>query len=484
MKRLAIYATCVISFSLVSCSETYEDIVSNTDDLPSVYENKSDSVFVTAEEALAKANSFLGKNSKINESKSPNVEPVKENGKTIFYVINYPEGGFVAVSATKDYYPVLAYSEENNMDLSVDNEGLKEWIEETKVSVRDSHAKNDSIKVEMHSLWIDKGELKKTFIRPTATTRGYSYSSGQIACWNRLDEYAMKYGDGWYFAPLSDPSVREAFERAGYAFEYENLLYSANFNHSSPECSVVGWKNDQIRKKVEPMLETKWHQKSPFNNLCDGYPAGCAAIAVAQVMKYYEHPNSFSYNGYKFNWTTIPKNVSKDSDQDVFVKLVSNYIGTHYSFGAAWTTPGSVKDGLEDLGYSVSLKDHRVGDVTSSLLCHKPVIMLGNDTDLEVLPGNLQYLGNSHYWVADGVETVHNYFHYFTEWQPYDRGNFIQGWGSFSNPNTLSVGGVAFYHMNWGHNGTNDGWFTADSARENDKYNYKYSRQNFYISKK
>ena len=486
MKNLAIIATCLISFSLVSCNnEAYEDMVSNTDNEPSVFKKTNDSIFVTSEEALEKANAFLGRNS--NKGKSANIEPVIENGQTMFYVINYPEGGFAVISATKDYYPVLAYSEENNMDLSVDNDGIKEWVEDTKESVRGCHTKHDSVKVQMRNLWIDKSNRKNGFVRPTAATRGYSYSSGQVACWNRLDEYAMKYGDGWYFAPLSDPFVREAFERAGWASEYENLLYSANFNHSSPECSVIGFRTDQVRKKIEPMIKSKWHQKAPFNNLCGGYPAGCAAIAVAQVLKYHVlnnngAPYTFSSKGRNGNMSQVPDYASSSSKQDVFVRYVGEIIDTHYSSSGSWTTPGSVKDALKGLGYSVSLKDHYTADVSGSLLRHEPVIMLGNDTDLEFLPGNLQYLGSAHYWIADGLESVTNYLRYFTEWQPYDRGNFIQGWGSFSNPNSLNAGGLCNFHMNWGHGGTNDGWYASYSARENDKYNYQYSRQNFYIS--
>lgn len=489
MKNLAIIATCLISFSLVSCNnEAYEDMVSNTDNEPSVFKKTNDSIFVTSEEALEKANAFLGRNS--NKGKSANIEPVIENGQTMFYVINYPEGGFAVISATKDYYPVLAYSEENNMDLSVDNDGIKEWVKDTKESVRGCHTKHDSVKVQMRNLWIDKSNRKNGFVRPTAATRGYSYSSGQVACWNRLDEYAMKYGDGWYFAPLSDPSVREIFEKVGCSYEYENLLYSANFNHSSPECSVIGWKNEVKRYERPALLSTHWSQKSPFNNLCGGYPAGCAAIAVAQVLRYHVlnnngAPYSFSINGISGNMSQVPDYASSNpnSKQDVFVRFVGGLIDTHYSSNGSWATPGSVEDGLKKLGYSVSVKKHNSDDVSSSIANGNPVIMLGNATNLELFPGSLAYIGYSHYWIADGYQKrIENELQYFTEWQPYDRGNFVQGWGSKNNPNTCGGQYYHYLHMNWGHGGKNDGWFGADSANEPDNKDYKYSRKNFYIS--
>lgn len=57
---------------------------------------------------------------------------------------------------------------------------------------------------------------------------------------------------------------------------------------------------------VSPMLTTTWKQGSPYNTLCPhdslnrSTKAGCVAIAVAQVMKYWNHPvqgvGSYSYS--------------------------------------------------------------------------------------------------------------------------------------------------------------------------------------------
>ena len=49
--------------------------------------------------------------------------------------------------------------------------------------------------------------------------------------------------------------------------------------------------SSQAQTRVEPMLTTSWHQKTPFNNECpSGSAAGCGAIAVAQIMNYYKMP--------------------------------------------------------------------------------------------------------------------------------------------------------------------------------------------------
>ena len=54
----------------------------------------------------------------------------------------------------------------------------------------------------------------------------------------------------------------------------------------------MGYRYPAINQ-VGPLLETEWHQYSPFNNLCPNqYPAGSDVIAVAQIMKYYAHPDT------------------------------------------------------------------------------------------------------------------------------------------------------------------------------------------------
>ena len=59
---------------------------------------------------------------------------------------------------------------------------------------------------------------------------------------------------------------------------------------------------------VSPICQTKWGQRSPFNDLCPMYQgthaaAGCVAIASAQIMKVYNYPTQgIGSNSYK--WAT------------------------------------------------------------------------------------------------------------------------------------------------------------------------------------
>lgn len=52
----------------------------------------------------------------------------------------------------------------------------------------------------------------------------------------------------------------------------------------------------KTRSAVKPLIRTKWDQGAPYNNLCpttttsagSNCPVGCAATAMAQIMKYWE----------------------------------------------------------------------------------------------------------------------------------------------------------------------------------------------------
>lgn len=79
------------------------------------------------------------------------------------------------------------------------------------------------------------------------------------------------------------------------------------------------------RSFVKPLIRTKWSQAAPFNNLCPpdtanhatGHAvAGCGAIAMAQIMNYWEHPvrgvGSHSYSPHSHpEYDTLSVNFSE-----------------------------------------------------------------------------------------------------------------------------------------------------------------------------
>jgi hypothetical protein len=419
--------------------------------------------FVSLDKATAVADLFFSKLTEGDVSTrsglraqggSASVKTLSESGNPLMYIINYPEGGFVIMGATKNYYPVLAYSDKNSFEIVPEMYGVSDWLEETKEAIKTSDALNDTIKAGMQNLW---RSYETADILPSSGTHKAqlrsSYSSVEIACFNRCEELLMQYCDeGCFFSPLS--YTKRVFDDAGVFGIYKDLCYGANFNHSPLSCSVVGWKNVYKNEQVGPLLSTQWHQGPPFNDLCNGRSAGCGAIAVAQVMKDYQYPQSFSWNGYAFNWNTIPVAPKSGTDHAALVRLVGGFVNMHYDSFGSWATPGDMEDGIRHLGYNVTRSGHNNEKVESQLLTfRRPVIMGGNANNIP-LPSPLNYIGNSHYWVCDGARRLTtNQMEYYTEWQPNGNGVFTTGWHSINSPGLL--GGIVYlyFHMNWGWGG-------------------------------
>lgn len=456
-----------------------------------VLEKVDEETFVALEQAAEVANLFFNELTENNiqartditkRNSNYSVETLSENGRPLIYIINYLDGGFVIMGTTKNYYPILAYSDKNSFNSRVEISGLSDWIKETKKAIKTSDILDDTTKVKMQKLWKHFETSNILSCQETKHKQSRSaYSDAEIACWNRCDELQMKYGgEGWRFEPLSQ--TEQIFTEAGFPGMYKDLCFSADFNNSPINASVVGWKDGSKKEQVGPLLSTKWHQHSPFNDLCGGKPAGCAAVAVAQVMKYYKQPQSFSWNGYSFTWSNIPDVPNSNSDQSALIRLVGNVLDMHYSSSGSWATPNNVKDGLRFLGYNVTKNDHDFRKVEKELFAERPVIMVGNDDNIP-LPSPLNYIGNSHYWVCEGVHRrTTNQMLYFTEWQPNGNGVFVTGWNTIDVPGLLGGITYLYFYMNWGWGGQNDGWFAFNNVNSGSG-DFEHSRQDFYITK-
>ena len=90
------------------------------------------------------------------------------------------------------------------------------------------------------------------------------------------------------------------------------------------------WQPPKSTLSVSPMLTTQWNQSPYYNNFCPtGTPAGCTAIAVAQVMKFWNYPaigigsHSYACNSYgtlsadfgstTYDWANMPNRLSSSS---------------------------------------------------------------------------------------------------------------------------------------------------------------------------
>ncbi len=490
-----------VTMLLLACNE----IENVNPEVSSVVEQKQTTltriVNVTQEEAYTIADRFvsseLGKDIFLTKGANTNSNLVKssatvrEDGQDLMHVFNFEGGGFIIIGATRNYYPILAYSDKGSFLLKDDMGPVDVWLDETKVCIKNSELSDETTKSQMLSLW---ARFDGTYTDPTLAFRSahgsQTRSTGEDACWERIDSLQALYSsEGWTFLPLS--FVEELFSNLGLSNEYSSICYSATQNHSALNETIIGYKNPVVAT-VGPLINTLWNQDSPFGDLCPNRVAGCAAVAAGQVMYYHQYPPTMTWAGDNFYWYQIPHEADSNSKQPHLMRMLGQKFQMKYFFHPLGNTSGTydpfIESGLDSLGFYATLDsftdNHPFNPLTvnNELFNYaRPVIM--NGTAIYTSPPDT----SGHTWVCEGAQDIYvNRLYYFTENQPYGAGAFTQGMYSINNPG--DVGNVNFminFYMNWGEgengNGRN-GWFASNDV--NSYYgNYKYNRSNIYVIK-
>jgi len=208
----------------------------------------SDSNYVSLKQATIVASSTIRNNSSgkltlnIKNAEKRVIDKQKTvvdaSGANAYYIITYKGGGFVVLSADRRTSSILAYSDTSPFPLDSVPSGLNLWLSETRDNIE---------------------EIRKSNTPYT----------GQDKVSVLVD------GSGDDMIAQSEPP------------------------------DPPGQCNDWFVKKG-PYMSTTWNQIGGYNNMMQPLnctPAtnngraytGCVATAMAQVMKYHQHPNSYSY---------------------------------------------------------------------------------------------------------------------------------------------------------------------------------------------
>lgn len=216
---------------------------------------------------------------------------------------------------------------------------------------------------------------------------------------------------------------------------------------------------------VEPLVTTKWNQDAPFNNFAPEYTddnnnthrcaTGCAATAMAQIMKFHNWPEQgVGYNSYEHqSFGTISSNFSEHVYD--WTNMIDRYNNGEYSNMQADAVALLMKDcgvslnmnygpvsGASIYSYNPAFKNYfryssrtvnRSGCetaeftkiITDELQEGRPIIYCGTGED------------GGHAFVVDGYDT--NYFlHVNWGWGGYSDGYFDM---NYMDPTGLGIGG-------------------------------------------
>ena len=196
----------------------------------------------------------------------------------------------------------------------------------------------------------------------------------------------------------------------------------------------------------EPMLTTNWGQRSPYNNYCftpsgSHAPAGCEAIAIAQIAAYYEWPDS--YNNHTYDWESILTSDTVDPNNSVASNSVAHLVhdigvlvDMDYNVNGSGATFDDVMDCWDAFNYFYEPRTLPTFEAVDSTLQEDcPVFYCGMNFNL----------GAGHAWVIDGSAVQRGFVRIFGP--------------SGMLTETIEILHLSFVHCNWGWNGIDNGYF-------------------------
>lgn len=443
MKKFLFFSlTIVTAIMLASCEKAA--INNSPYDPPPVSPEIKTAVSVEKAQSVAshfiasQAQSFT-KNSEISVK---NIDEIKsDNGRTLMYIINYAPEGFVIVSATKDYYPILAFSDKGNYSVEKSEIANRMWLDKTKIAVTQSADLSDSIKLGMRTLWSSYSEGVAAKANGNAVTKAPGWdelSPMEQAFQLRIAELQAELGDGFHFHRLSD-----IFELGEFPDDYGAYLHycqMAREVESPLEYTIVGISGGQVASTIGPLLSTQWNQTNTFNSLCDNPPgeaAGCVPIAIAQIMKYYEYPTNY-------DWANMHNIVATEPTR-ILIRDIQRLSGQQAS-------ENDTKNTLRHYGYNVSSHGYNQQSTNDEIASLRPIIMLGSDNQID----------EHHAWVCDGTRNIRYSSGYFIEFYVY--GEYTSLEYAPSKEELINVSSPITYYLHnnwgWGVNSTDpNGWY-------------------------
>ena len=230
----------------------------------------------------------------------------------------------------------------------------------------------------------------------------------------------------------------------------EEIRWSKQHPNNIADTVARQWQmltNGQMPKAVYdhgvlPLITTRWYQEPYYNDLCPldstgtHFKAGCVAVSMAQVMKYWNFPErgygSHSYEHYflgtisadfgstTYDWPHMPYRLtaaSSPEEVNAVATLMYNAgvsVDMTYEYGGSGTYGEMVPNALyKYFKYRGDINVLQRNDYTDSefgdlfrneLDQHRPMIL-----------GGLAVFSGEHSFVCDGY-TTRNYFHYNLGW--------------------------------------------------------------------
>ncbi|MFK5958965.1 MAG: C10 family peptidase [Lutibacter sp.] len=364
----------------------------------------------------------------IQSAKVQSTETIKDfNNQTAIYTVNIEPNGFVLVSSNTKNVPIVAHSETGVFEFNENSpDGLKSWIAENILF-------NDILETREP---IEEVEQQ----------------------WDAVIPYSVDR--------IGDDNPDDGSEGSG-----DSSSSNKRYSHT-------------VNEQAGPLMQTTWGQGFPYNFYTNNNPTGCVAVAMAQIMRYHEWPNTF-------NWPTMP-NLPLSTTAGLEVASLMFDIGLPENVNMQYS-PGSSSANSEDVrnvlvnnyGYSstATYSAYDFSTVKQEIgMYNRPVYMRGSHTYETETNGwwfweqTTTYYLDGHAWVCDGYKQQYDLYIY-NEGTQYEY--------------TAQENRYEWLYMNWGWNGSGNGWFYKNNIWVNnvlitlhngnvENPNFQYSRKCIY----
>ena len=368
-----------------------------------------------------------------------------ESGEPLMYIVNYADNkGYTIISATKNYTPVLAYSETGNMDAQNSTFLVNPFFNEYKSRIE------SVVNVESDSLR-QRYALDWSFYETEAeivNSRLYTNEQIQQELTNARTYYTNQ---GYEVHSLGAATSLIPAGNGQTAEQRANGFINDICNHTPPQYDCMDVNLLLVKRTNEefgPFINTEWYQGAPYCGNSPNGLAGCATIAVMQMMYHYKHPNSIPWNYIPDNWVT---NYLNQYTID-FANNIRNALNPGYKENSTSFAEGCIKSALDNntYRYNVEEKDYDKGLVEFYMRNGKPIITYGAKP-------NSSYC---HYWIYDGYKSnrvqyaaymINADFEYYTFFtgmtdivSEYFHANIGSGYNAWFYQDTISFGGDSF----------------------------------------
>ncbi len=389
------------------------------------------------------------------------VIPVKnEEGDALIYVVNYAgNAGYMILSGRNEYQPVLAYSESGHFDINKDD-GAGLWLKEQRKLIENVELLPDTLRWKNRKAWnrFFEEEVPVQVMSKMQTRANNSQLESDVA--DYVAESVIQWRmEGYKIYPYGEFSnIFSADE----LWLVENIVSdNANEYFCGGASGTVFYRTKTITDKrtAGPLLQSQWNQNGGYE--VNGFPAGCVAVAIGQVMRYYEYPVLYNWGAMAYNYPT-----------DMTVKLLTEIgkkVGMEYRPEGSSATTSAACNAFRQYGYTqAKITGHSPVKVISELIGSHPVMMRGTNARSDV----------GHAWVCDGFKETRSYE--VGELMVLDRFSDarIPEYNMVYNNNLNStIELVRYFHMNWGWGGSKDGYFYENLVNPS-PYDFSVERQN------